>query len=165
MIRRSRDDPGWNVIEGLVALNPGEREFHVFDGSDFSSLYSPSALGMREFGEFLSTQQLIRAHAKRLDTWLEQEAIQLPKHGRLFLKSDTQGSDLEVLQGAGEILRRAAIVLVEVSYAPIYRTEANVNAIFSFLAEQGFTLGGLFPIAFTHDSLGLIEADAYFIRA
>jgi FkbM family methyltransferase len=77
--RRSKDVPGWSVIEGLVALDPGEREFHVFGSSDFSSLHSPSALGMREFGEYLSNQQLIRAQAKRLDSWLEQEAIPPPR--------------------------------------------------------------------------------------
>jgi FkbM family methyltransferase len=165
LIRHSKDDPGWSVIEGLVALDPGERVFHVFGSSDFSSLHSPSALGMREFGEYLSSQQLIRANAKRLDSWLEQEEIPLPERGGIFLKSDTQGSDLEVLQGAGGILSFAAIVLVEVSYAPIYSTEANANEIISFLASQGFTLAALFPIAFTKDGLGLIEADAYFIRA
>lgn len=165
LISRSKDDPGWRVIEGLVALNPGEREFHVFGSSDFSSLHSPSALGMREFGEYLSIQQLIRSYAKRLDSWLEQEAIPLPEPGGIFLKSDTQGSDLEVLQGSGVILSLAAVVLVEISYAPIYNTEVIAYEIISFLAEQGFTLAGLFPIAFTKDGLGLIEADAYFIRA
>lgn len=164
LLRRSKDDPGWSVIEGLVALDPGEREFHVFGSTDFSSLHSPSTLGMREFGEYLSSQQLIRVHAQHLDLWLEQEAIPLPETGRIFLKSDTQGSDLEVLKGAGGILSLTAIVLVEVSYAPIYSTEANANEIISFLAEQGFNLAGLFPIAFTKDGLDLIEADAYFIR-
>jgi FkbM family methyltransferase len=165
LIRKSRNDPNWCIIEGLVALDPGEREFHIFSSSDFSSLHSPSTLGMREFGQFLSSQQLIRAQAKRLDSWFEQEAIPLPNSGRILLKSDTQGSDLEVLQGAGEILSHAAIVLVEVSYAPIYSTEASANKIISFLAENGFKLAGLFPIAFTKDNLDLIEADAFFIRA
>lgn len=165
LLRRAKDAPCWNVIEGLVDIDPGEREFHVFGSSDFSSLHSPSPLGMREFGEFLSSQQLIRAYAQRLDSWLEQEAIPLPEPGRILLKSDTQGNDLEVLQGAGGILSLAAIVLVEVSYAPIYSTEANANKIVSFLADQGFILAGFFPIAFTKDGLGLIEADAYFIRA
>ena len=47
-----------------------------------------------------------------------------------------------MLQAAGEIHSLVAIVLVEVSYAPIYIAEANANEIISFLAEQGFTLAG-----------------------
>jgi FkbM family methyltransferase len=165
LIQKSKDDSGWSIIEGLVALEPGEREFNVFGSSDFSSLHTPSALGIREFGEYLSSQQIIRAQAKRLDSWLEHEAIPLPRSGGIFLKSDTQGSDLGVLQGAGSILKLSEIVLVEVSYAPIYSTADNVNEIISFLAGQGFTLAGIFPIAFAKNNLGLIEADAYFIRA
>lgn len=162
--RRSNDDSAWNVIEGLVALEAGMREFHVFGSADFSSIHTPSELGVLEFGDYFSNHQLIRTRADKLDSWLELEAIPLPEIGGIFLKSDTQGSDFEVLQGAGEILSRAAIVLVEVSYKSIYSSEANVNDIISFLTKKGFTLAGIFPIAFAKDDLSLIEADAFFVR-
>jgi len=59
-----------------------------------------------------------------------------------ILKIDTQGSDLAVLQGCVETLRRNAIghVLVELNFVPMYAGQASAPEITSFLTGHGFSL-------------------------
>jgi FkbM family methyltransferase len=63
-----------------------------------------------------------------------------------FLKVDTQGSELLVLQGAGRTLRsRATGVEVEVEFTPIYREQPLFADVDAYMRELGFLLFDLRP--------------------
>lgn len=57
-----------------------------------------------------------------------------------YLKLDTQGSELEILQGAGGLLDQTRCIDVEVEFNPIYRGQPLFADIDRFLRDRGFVL-------------------------
>lgn len=63
-----------------------------------------------------------------------------------FIKADTQGSELFVLQGSSEALQRAAVgVEVEVEFTPIYTGQPSFAEVDGFMRSLGFLLFDLKP--------------------
>ena len=62
-----------------------------------------------------------------------------------FVKIDTQGYDLEVLKGFGDLLDRVLCLEIEVRLGPQYEGQPSIVDIHSFLVERNFTLVKLAP--------------------
>ncbi len=65
-----------------------------------------------------------------------------------FLKIDSQGYDLRILQGARKHLaeHRISFVVVEMLFAPLYAGQAHFHEIYGFLTGFGYQLVGLYAI-------------------
>src|SRR5688572_22082281 len=64
-----------------------------------------------------------------------------------FIKADTQGSELHVLQGARDVLSRGTLgVEVEVEFAPIYEGQPLFADVDGYLRGLGFMLFDLRPV-------------------
>lgn len=65
-----------------------------------------------------------------------------------FLKIDSQGYDLRILQGARKHLaeRRISFIVVEMLFAPLYSGQAYFHEIYGFLTGSGYQLVGLYAI-------------------
>jgi hypothetical protein len=59
------------------------------------------------------------------------------------MKVDTQGTELDVLRGAGRLLDSAIAVELEVEFIPQYLGQSLFSDIDIFMRQQGFTLRGL----------------------
>lgn len=59
------------------------------------------------------------------------------------LKIDTQGTELDVLRGAGQLLDDILAVELEVEFVPQYLGQPLFGEVDSFMRGQGFTLRGL----------------------
>lgn len=59
-----------------------------------------------------------------------------------FIKLDTQGSELQILQGAQDVLSKYDVfgIEVEVEFSPLYRDQPLFADVDSFLRGRGFTL-------------------------
>ncbi len=59
-----------------------------------------------------------------------------------ILKLDTQGHELEILQGEREFLRggRIRFILVELLFSPLYATQAKAGEVIGLLESCGFKL-------------------------
>lgn len=89
------------------------------------------------------------------------------RHGLLesvnALKIDTQGTDLDVLQGAERLLRESQPVLVvELIFASLYEHQAAPSTIMSWMAERGYRLAGFFDEHFSREGW-LAWTDACFL--
>ena len=65
------------------------------------------------------------------------------RHGFLdaaFLKLDTQGSELDILQGGTRILESAVGIYTEASFQPFYKGQPLFGDLDSYLRSQGFSL-------------------------
>lgn len=83
----------------------------------------------------------------------------------LLLKSDAQGADLTVLEGAERMLREGRIkfVMAEVLFAKLYDNQCWFHEVFAHLTARGYRLMGLYaPIV--DEQGGLAWADALFHR-
>ena len=60
-----------------------------------------------------------------------------------FIKVDTQGTELDVLRGAGRLLDQTIAVELEVEFVPQYERQALFADVDDFMRKQGFVLRGI----------------------
>ncbi|HEX3717556.1 MAG TPA: FkbM family methyltransferase [Verrucomicrobiae bacterium] len=84
-----------------------------------------------------------------------------------FLKTDTEGFDLEVLRGGGDMVTSGVIssILCEVAFSPNNKQNTPFLSVFNYLTERGFRFHGLYDTFFLHrNSFDLAFCDALFCR-
>jgi FkbM family methyltransferase len=91
-----------------------------------SSLYRENTAFFRD--EVVVRQPIRKA---RLDDLLKDRQFD-------FVKIDTQGSELDVLRGGGEVLRRAQYILIEISLVNYNQGGASAEDVFAELERLGF---------------------------
>lgn len=84
-----------------------------------------------------------------------------------LLKTDTQGFDYEVLQGAGRLFQRRAVdlVMTEVTFADLYVGIPSLDVLYRFLAERQFRLVGIYDVLRWPGESPIESCDALFMRA
>jgi FkbM family methyltransferase len=80
-----------------------------------------------------------------------------------YLKLDTQGYDLEVLQGASGVLPSICALQTEASVIAIYRDMPDYKKTIGLLNDSGFELTGLYP-ASRDECLRVIELDCVMLN-
>lgn len=117
----------------------GTLDFYVTARPDGASLFRPNMEWLERLGgaERFQVQKVIRVLVETLDRQLEDLGIGFVD----FLKLDTQGSELAILEGAAETLRRSVLGLeVEVNFAPRYERQGFFADVDTLLRGHGFTL-------------------------
>jgi hypothetical protein len=79
------------------------------------------------------------------------------------LKLDTQGFDLEVAMGVGDVLRDFVGLQSEISFQPIYQDAPDYRSALDFYEGLGFVLSRLVPIHEVHFP-ELVEMDAILVN-
>lgn len=83
----------------------------------------------------------------------------------IFLKVDVQGYELQVLDGANELLKRIVGAQLEVSFVPLYQGQALLPTLIDYMMRKGFEIWGIIP-GFADDSSGrMLQADVVFFRS
>jgi FkbM family methyltransferase len=90
----------------------------------------------------------------RYDTLVAQGHIDPDLYDTLVL--DTQGNELEVLKGCGDLLQRFKFLSVELSVDPVYEGEHPGEQVAAWLEANGFTRDS--PI-FPHDDCFFVRSD------
>jgi FkbM family methyltransferase len=89
----------------------------------------------------------------------------LEQDGRLMLKIDTQGYEEEVLAGAGQTLKAASALQLELSVVPLYEGAPELRRILEICENLGFQLHGLIPGFFNEATGRLLQMDGLFLKA
>jgi len=81
-----------------------------------------------------------------------------------ILKSDTQGYELEVLQGAERLLaaNRIGLIYLELIFSPMYRGLPPVHQLFEYLIGRGFELVSIYGMQYQRNVADW--ADALFVN-
>lgn len=77
-----------------------------------------------------------------------------------ILKSDTQGFELAVLNGAKTMLDsgRVGCVLVEMNFAEQYKGQSHADEIMKFMREHGFSLKAFYRFVYKNDRVNWTDA-------
>ena len=125
--------------------------FHITRDRGLSSMFEPNRAFLASFPDasrfdIVSTEDV---EADALDTLLASRGI-----GDVdFIKADTQGSELYVLQGAAKTLETSVVgVEVEAEFAPIYTGQPLFADVDAFLRARGFLLFDLRPVYWKRDA-------------
>lgn len=123
------------IIPCALGSAEGEMTLNVTVASEGSSLL-PLAVAPGQFGSWTIPAEQIVVPVKRLDLALAELNVTRAD----LLKIDTQGFDLEVLKGAGDMLTPGTIraVMVEVSFQPFYEGQPRPHEVIAYLDARGY---------------------------
>ncbi len=96
---------------------------------------------------------------------LDEIGRELDFQENLFVKIDVQGYEGPVLRGGQATLRRAAVVLIETSFAPLYRGQLLFADLLGQMGALGFNFHGNMAQYDDPRSGCPLFADSFFINA
>jgi FkbM family methyltransferase len=155
-------DPQWQAFNIGLGDVAGQRDIHVSPRkANLNSLFNPRP-DIYELFKGLEFTGVERVFIDRLDLALA--ALGISEEIPIFLKSDTQGNDLNVLRGAGARLRQCVGIVLELSVQALYEGSPSHWEVLEFIRSFGFEPYGFSTVS-RDRSGGLIEYDAVFWRA
>jgi FkbM family methyltransferase len=159
----SAADPCWRVLPFALGNRDGAESLHVPVGDDLGSLLPMSEYARSTFGGVTTGVQVVDIRMQRLDGLLPELQRQIG-FTRPFLKMDTQGYDLRVLEGARGCWSHLVGLMSEMSFKALYDGMPDVTESLTAIRSAGFEVTGIFPVV--RDATGaLIEVDCVARRA
>jgi FkbM family methyltransferase len=152
-------DPAWEARRVALGSEEEKRTINVREPSPASSFRELSEYARRELpGDHRATKEEVQVVS--LDSVFDK----LIGHGeRVFLKTDVEGWNREVLTGADVSLARVAGLQLELAAEPVYEGAPRYFEVLPELSARGFALTGIFPTA--HDRfLRVVDLDCVMLR-
>lgn len=140
----ARLDPLWRAQRLALGRENGTLSLHVAHESNFTSFLTSD----------VAVDRIEEVEVRRLDEVAGGE--------RIFLKTDTQGFDLEVIAGACGLLDRVVGLQVELSVTPLYEGAPSWLDALRELRSLGFAATSLTGVG--RRDLGAIEFDCLLVR-
>ena len=88
----------------------------------------------------------------------------LNENRNLLVKIDVQGFEKQVIEGGKNVLSKARIIILEVSYEPLYLGQPTFKEIYDELYSLGFEFHGNIEYLRNPKDLSILQSDALFIR-
>ena len=152
-----KDDAQTRLVKTAVSAARGSLAIYVTGEDDCSSALKVAEAQSAAFGTVIVETRDVPCG--RLSDLIQGKDL----GARNLLKIDTQGTELEVLKGAADILDRFQAVYCEVSYVELYVGQALAPEIIAYLGERGLHLAGAFNTQ-ANSRFGPLQADMLFLR-
>ena len=141
---RARVDDRWAVHGCALGSAPGMMEFNIMASSEFSSFLQPTERATSRFAEMNRVAEQVTVEVdtleRRLPALMSSLAVCRP-----YLKLDTQGFDLSVIEGARGVLAELEALQIEASVTPIYEAAPDYATAIATSQSLGFEPSGFFP--------------------
>ena len=137
------------IAMGLAGKN-GRRNLHVTKDPACSSLHPPIQFLVDNYPALkcITPKREVKVSVITLKQWAEDYNVNVID----YIKIDTQGSELEILKGADDILHLTRCIDIEVEFNPIYEGQTLFGETDTYLRAKGFQLWRLSNLV--HYSLG-----------
>jgi FkbM family methyltransferase len=159
---RAEKDPLWHAYHMALGSEDTLMDIKVFHESELSSFLTPNDYCASHMGSGDLVSGLERVQVRTVDTVFD-ECVADIVEPRVYLKLDTQGYELAVLQGATCHLDGIQGLQAEVSIKPIYEAMPSYLESLPKMRDLGFEVTGLFPVN-RDRNLRLIEVDCVMVR-
>ena len=159
---RAHADPDWHIEAYALGARDGSLSINVMVSDQFSSFLEPDNSRVRDFDALNVPSRTETVAVKTVDSVLPALRERLGFH-RPYLKLDTQGFDIEVLEGARRSLPGIPALQSEASVIGIYKGMPGYMETIRYLGDCGFDITGLYPVS-RDRSLRLIEFDCVMIN-
>jgi FkbM family methyltransferase len=156
-------DPRWRGHQLALGDRDDSVELHVTARTEFASFLTPNDYAAARFGGRVEVQRSEPVLMRKLDTVFDSLVAHVADP-RIFLKLDTQGFDLTVLEGAQNCLQHVVALQSELSVKPIYGGMTSFLDALPRFRDLGFEVTGLFPVTRERDGLRVIELDCVMMR-
>ncbi len=135
----SSKDNNWFVEELALDRESGSAQFNIATRSAFSSLLPSKE--ETAFGNAINIARKIPVEKERIDNIFCNLKDKI-RFTNPFLKLDTQGNDLSVAVGAGNLLRNFVGIQSELSVKTAYYNSEGYYETIKFFQRNGFELAG-----------------------
>jgi FkbM family methyltransferase len=164
LLKESKHDNNWDVLNYALGSENKEQKIHVSEASLFSSFLESNEWCSQYFGDesFGSKEELVQV--RRLEDVLCGMVKNLDS-AKIFLKMDTQGYDIEVFSGLGNLSDKVIALQSEISVIPIYHNIPHLTESIGFFEKAGFEISGLHPVNLEDTSLRVIEYDLVMVNS
>lgn len=156
----SMNDMCWDSHRLAIGARDGEAILHIAGNSSSSSLLhmEDRHLAAAPESAYRGTEVVKVARLDSLagQAWMDDAA--------LYLKIDVQGSEMDVLLGAEQCLKRTTLIEVELSVMPLYAGQSLYSDILAYLRGRGYELAGVSEVLVDPSSGHLLQFDAMFAR-
>jgi FkbM family methyltransferase len=157
-------DKQWDIQQLCLGSDSQTVEIRTFKHSQFNSLHNPTDFAKEGwYSEDMIVQGTESVSMKRLDAVLPDLGID-PGKVNIYLKIDTQGHDMEVLQGASRVLPKIKALQTELSALRLYQDSPRLEEALTRYRELGFLPAGFYPIQKDDKPLPVAEWDCIFTR-
>ena len=82
----------------------------------------------------------------------------------IFLKIDVQGYEFNVLRGAEDLLKKIALLKIEISFTKLYQETYDWKKLINFLESKGFEIWDFENGFRNKNNLKLLQADVIFVN-
>jgi FkbM family methyltransferase len=152
----------WTVHPIGLGAQTTEGEINVMADSSFSSLRNPNAFALETYSQATSITAKLKVPVRRLDDVLIEFIPEYAKRS-IHLKIDTQGTDMDVILGAGQALTSVKSMQIEIGMQLLYEGQSTYGADLERLDRAGYDLAGIYPVS--RDRTGrVVDADCLFTR-
>jgi FkbM family methyltransferase len=134
-------DNSWETFGLALGDKTEERNLNITVESVFSSFLESAR--EQDVAGLAASAERQKIPVERLDNLLPQLCAVTD---RVFLKTDTQGFDHQVVEGAGGVLDQLQGIQIELSLAPFYQNQPLIGDTIEFLREKGFALWAVQPV-------------------
>jgi FkbM family methyltransferase len=157
--RRVAGDSLWRLRDAAVGAHDGTATINISEYDVFSSLMPPTER-LIEFDRRAMALESIEIPVTRIDTIFHEF-----KGERVFLKSDTQGYEKNVIQGAAASLKDIVGVQLEIGLVEFYEGQLPFVETIQMMAGHGFVPALILPNNFHEkDPVRLLEVDVVFLN-
>ena len=143
--RKYKDDQHLIVYNFALGDENTTAEINVTKNSDFSSFLNPDNSLVKKFKDVNTVVDTEVVKVKTLDSIIDSIKDKCSLN-HTYLKIDTQGYDLKVMQGSLMSLSHIPALQTEASLLPIYNCMPSFSDTYAFLKEASFDISGFFPI-------------------
>ncbi|OYV05411.1 MAG: methyltransferase, FkbM family domain protein [Verrucomicrobiales bacterium VVV1] len=157
-------DPKWEIAPRMaLGSADGEVLMNVSQSNDMSSIL-PVAEVMLAALPKSRTVETESVPLKKIDTIFSSHVSPGEK---LFVKVDTQGFEMPVLEGAVEAMGSGRIAgwQLELSMVPLYTGEKTYEEIIAYLKEKGYETHFIIPGYFSKKLMRQLQIDSVFFKA
>ena len=158
--RHAAGDRSWHCHRMALGSSEGSLSMNISEHSVLNSALPASAFGSRLFEDFKVVGQET-VPLGTIDSFMAATFGTAPV--RVLLKTDTQGFDIEVFEGARASMGRIHCLLSELSMIPLYEDMPRYPEVLARFEREGFSVSGFFPVNHTAD-LQVVEVDCLMVK-
>jgi FkbM family methyltransferase len=159
----TQNDDAWKAYQLAVGSIKQVLEISIMVQDQFSSFLPINSYGAAQFTKEATVTRSEQANVVRLDSMID-EIISGLAEPRIYLKMDTQGFDLQVLEGASGFLPLVLGLQSEIALRSIYEGMPDYLTSLARLNALGFSATSLVPVS-RDDKLRVIEFDCLMVRS
>ncbi len=159
--KKAEKDSNWTVLPSL-ALGDSNKdiEINISEASDMSSILPVSEELLIALPK-ANTVSTATIPMKTLDTLYDELNLD---NKNVFIKMDTQGYEMNILQHGLQALKKAVGLRLEMSLFEVYEGEALMSDIMIFLKEKGYNPHMLWEVFFSRKLNRQLQVDGVFYK-